>query len=43
MIIDRIVIDLIYPQPYIDFGMEILGGDIMSIPGLYRFVQVLHW
>uniref|UniRef100_A0A2N9EQZ2 C2 domain-containing protein n=1 Tax=Fagus sylvatica TaxID=28930 RepID=A0A2N9EQZ2_FAGSY len=26
-------------QPHVDFGMKILGGDIMSIPGLYRFVQ----
>lgn len=28
-------------QPHVDFGMNILGGDIMSIPGLYQFVQVL--
>ncbi|XP_010658397.1 synaptotagmin-3 isoform X2 [Vitis vinifera] len=26
-------------QPHVDFGLKILGGDIMSIPGLYRFVQ----
>ncbi|KAF8403078.1 hypothetical protein HHK36_011172 [Tetracentron sinense] len=26
-------------QPHVDFGMKILGGDIMAIPGLYRFVQ----
>ncbi|KAK9283339.1 hypothetical protein L1049_011579 [Liquidambar formosana] len=26
-------------KPHIDFGMKILGGDIMSIPALYRFVQ----
>ncbi|KAK2993119.1 hypothetical protein RJ640_021791 [Escallonia rubra] len=26
-------------KPYIDFGVKVLGGDIMSIPGLYRFVQ----
>ncbi|KAA8534379.1 hypothetical protein F0562_031870 [Nyssa sinensis] len=26
-------------KPHIDFGMRVLGGDIMSIPGLYRFVQ----
>ncbi|XP_030450868.1 synaptotagmin-3 [Syzygium oleosum] len=26
-------------KPHVDFGMKILGGDIMSIPGLYRFVQ----
>lgn len=27
-------------QPHIDFGMNVLGCDIMSIPGLYRPVQV---
>lgn len=32
----------IHLQPHVDFGIKILGGDIMSIPGLYRFVQVLH-
>ncbi|KAK7379744.1 hypothetical protein VNO78_34262 [Psophocarpus tetragonolobus] len=26
-------------KPHVDFGMRISGGDIMSIPGLYRFVQ----
>ncbi|KAI4339249.1 hypothetical protein MLD38_024212 [Melastoma candidum] len=26
-------------KPYVDFGLKILGGDIMSIPGLYRRVQ----
>ncbi|CAI0423777.1 unnamed protein product [Linum tenue] len=26
-------------QPHVDFGLRILGGDVMSIPGLYRFVQ----
>ncbi|KAI4346323.1 hypothetical protein L6164_007230 [Bauhinia variegata] len=26
-------------KPRIDFGMKISGGDIMSIPGVYRFVQ----
>ncbi|XP_039067326.1 synaptotagmin-3-like isoform X2 [Hibiscus syriacus] len=26
-------------KPDVDFGMNILGGDIMAIPGLYRFVQ----
>ncbi|XP_031742060.1 synaptotagmin-3 isoform X3 [Cucumis sativus] len=26
-------------QPQIDFGLKIMGGDIMSIPGLYRFIQ----
>ncbi|KAJ7970451.1 synaptotagmin-3 [Quillaja saponaria] len=34
----NIVISLI-EKPHVDFGMKILGGDIMSIPGLYRFVQ----
>ncbi|XP_061985800.1 synaptotagmin-3-like isoform X2 [Populus nigra] len=26
-------------RPHVDFGLKILGGDVMSIPGLYRFVQ----
>ncbi|KAL9263372.1 Synaptotagmin-3-like protein [Drosera capensis] len=26
-------------QPHVDFGFNILGADIMSIPGLYQFVQ----
>ncbi|PON67979.1 Synaptotagmin-like mitochondrial-lipid-binding domain containing protein [Trema orientale] len=34
----NIVVSLM-EKPYVDFGLEILGGDIMSIPGLYRFVQ----
>lgn len=27
-------------KPHVDFGLKVLGGDIMSVPGLYRFVQV---
>uniref|UniRef100_A0A7N0UMD5 Uncharacterized protein n=1 Tax=Kalanchoe fedtschenkoi TaxID=63787 RepID=A0A7N0UMD5_KALFE len=26
-------------KPHIDFGLKVFGGDLMSIPGLYRFVQ----
>lgn len=26
-------------KPHVDFGMKVLGGDIMSIPGIYRLVQ----
>ncbi|KAG8651180.1 hypothetical protein MANES_07G098800v8 [Manihot esculenta] len=26
-------------RPHVDFGLKIMGGDVMSIPGLYRFVQ----
>ncbi|KAF3786124.1 Synaptotagmin-2 [Nymphaea thermarum] len=26
-------------KPHVDFGLKLLGGDVMSIPGLYRFVQ----
>ncbi|ONI23851.1 hypothetical protein PRUPE_2G212000 [Prunus persica] len=33
-----IVVSLL-EKPHVDFGIKILGGDIMSIPGLYRFVQ----
>ncbi|KAF5947382.1 hypothetical protein HYC85_013339 [Camellia sinensis] len=34
----NIVVSLM-EKPHVDFGMKVLGGDIMSIPGLYRFVQ----
>ena len=27
-------------QPHVDFGLKLFGADLMSIPGLYRFVQV---
>jgi Ca2+-dependent lipid-binding protein len=27
-------------QPHVDFGLKLIGADLMSIPGLYRFVQV---
>ncbi|XP_010253732.1 PREDICTED: synaptotagmin-3 [Nelumbo nucifera] len=26
-------------KPRVDFGMKLLGGDIMAIPGLYHYVQ----
>ncbi|GAB2280966.1 Synaptotagmin-3 [Dionaea muscipula] len=26
-------------KPHVDFGLNLLGGDIMSIPGLYCFIQ----
>lgn len=30
-------------QPHVDFGLKLAGADLMSIPGLYGFVQVkLH-
>ncbi|CAI0435615.1 unnamed protein product [Linum tenue] len=28
-------------KPHVDFGLKLLGADVMSIPGLYRFVQDL--
>ena len=28
-------------QPHLDFGLKILGGDVMAIPGIYCYVQVL--
>lgn len=28
-------------KPHVDFGLKLLGADVMSIPGLYRFVQEL--
>ncbi|KAL7237371.1 hypothetical protein ACSBR2_003626 [Camellia fascicularis] len=27
-------------KPHVDFGLKFLGADLMSVPGLYRFVQV---
>ncbi|GMY14757.1 synaptotagmin-3-like isoform X2 [Fagus crenata] len=26
-------------KPHLDFGLNLLGGDIMAIPGLYQYVQ----
>eukprot|EP00268_Persea_americana_P046887 TRINITY_DN484_c0_g1_i1.p1 TRINITY_DN484_c0_g1~~TRINITY_DN484_c0_g1_i1.p1 ORF type:complete len:538 (+),score=109.73 TRINITY_DN484_c0_g1_i1:832-2445(+) len=26
-------------KPHVDFGLKVLGADVMSIPGLYRLVQ----
>ncbi|KAJ8499144.1 hypothetical protein OPV22_009696 [Ensete ventricosum] len=26
-------------KPHVDFGLKVLGADLMAIPGLYRFVQ----
>ncbi|XP_065005480.1 synaptotagmin-1-like isoform X2 [Musa acuminata AAA Group] len=26
-------------KPHVDFGLKLLGADLMAIPGLYRFVQ----
>ncbi|KAG6412708.1 hypothetical protein SASPL_125393 [Salvia splendens] len=34
----NIVVSLL-EKPHIDFGVKVLGGDVMSIPGLYRYVQ----
>ncbi|KAL2457825.1 Synaptotagmin-2 [Forsythia ovata] len=28
-------------KPHVDFGLKLLNADVMSIPGLYRFVQEL--
>ncbi|WOG84166.1 hypothetical protein DCAR_0103347 [Daucus carota subsp. sativus] len=28
-------------KPHVDFGLKLLGADLMSIPGVYRFVQEL--
>ena len=27
-------------QPYVDFGLKLMGADLMSVPGAYRIVQV---
>ncbi|KAK9289505.1 hypothetical protein L1049_007660 [Liquidambar formosana] len=34
----RVVVSLM-EKPHIDFGLKLLGVDIMAIPGLYQFVQ----
>ncbi|XP_019450982.1 PREDICTED: synaptotagmin-1-like [Lupinus angustifolius] len=28
-------------KPHVDFGLKLVGADLMSIPGVYRFVQEL--
>lgn len=28
-------------QPLVDFGLKIMKIDVMSIPGLYQYVQVM--
>jgi Ca2+-dependent lipid-binding protein len=34
----KIVVSLM-EKPYVDFGLKVLGGDLMAIPGVYGFVQ----
>ncbi|GAB4854957.1 Synaptotagmin-3 [Ancistrocladus abbreviatus] len=34
----NVVVSLI-EKPHVDFGLKVLGADIMSIPGLCRFIQ----
>ncbi|KAJ3678583.1 hypothetical protein LUZ60_002386 [Juncus effusus] len=34
----KIVVSLM-EKPHVDFGLKLLGADLMSIPGLYRVVQ----
>ncbi|CAK9857854.1 unnamed protein product [Sphagnum jensenii] len=34
----KIVVSLM-ERPYVDFGLKLLGGDLMAIPGVYGFVQ----
>ncbi|RWR81710.1 C2 calcium-dependent membrane targeting [Cinnamomum micranthum f. kanehirae] len=34
----KIVVSLM-EKPHVDFGLKLLGADLMSIPGLYRFAQ----
>jgi Ca2+-dependent lipid-binding protein len=34
----KIVVSLM-EKPHVDFGLKLLGGDVMAIPGLYGFVQ----
>ncbi|KAL2650353.1 hypothetical protein R1flu_018481 [Riccia fluitans] len=34
----KIVVSLM-EKPHVDFGLKLLGGDVMAIPGVYRLVQ----
>ncbi|KAJ7265830.1 hypothetical protein O6H91_Y403100 [Diphasiastrum complanatum] len=34
----KIIVSLM-EKPHVDFGLKLLGGDLMAIPGLYTFVQ----
>jgi Ca2+-dependent lipid-binding protein len=34
----KIVVSLM-EKPHVDFGLKLLGGDIMAIPGLYGFIK----
>jgi Ca2+-dependent lipid-binding protein len=34
----KIVVSLM-EKPHVDFGLKLLGGDVMAVPGLYRIVQ----
>ncbi|VFQ82990.1 unnamed protein product [Cuscuta campestris] len=34
----KIIVSLM-DKPHVDFGLKILGADLMSIPGLYGFIQ----
>ncbi|XP_022853414.1 synaptotagmin-1-like [Olea europaea var. sylvestris] len=36
----KIVVSLM-EKPHVDFGLNVVGADLMSIPGLYTFVQEL--
>ncbi|EFJ33895.1 hypothetical protein SELMODRAFT_83478, partial [Selaginella moellendorffii] len=36
----KIIVSLM-EKPHVDFGLKLLGGDLMAIPGLYAFVQDL--
>nr|XP_043613796.1 synaptotagmin-3-like [Erigeron canadensis] len=35
------VIVSLMDKPEVDFGLKVMGGDLMAIPGLYHFVQKL--
>lgn len=34
---------MVLMQPHVDFGLKLLGADLMSIPGLYRVVQASQY
>lgn len=39
--LDEYLLIYIFMQPEVDFGLKLVGGDMMAIPGLYQFIQVI--
>lgn len=39
--LDEYLLIYIFMQPEVDFGLKLVGGDMMAIPGWYQFIQVI--